>query len=199
MYHHGDLRRALVEAAEALLEAKGPDGVSMRGAARSAGVSSAAPYKHFRDRDELMSALAARGHAACAAEAHTAMAEASGPLEQLRAQGVTTVQFAIRRPAMFRVMNVAKWIRPGASAEMDAVLAAEATRTESLAREAAASGELVPEGLDASVLACRALVYGLARMYVDGHAEQLGILDADPDDLVVRVVDVIGLGLIPRP
>ncbi|MEO1367491.1 MAG: TetR/AcrR family transcriptional regulator [Acidobacteriota bacterium] len=60
-YHHGDLRAALVRSATELLERSGPGSVSLRSVARDAGVSHAAPYRHFKDRHELMEAVAAAG------------------------------------------------------------------------------------------------------------------------------------------
>jgi AcrR family transcriptional regulator len=60
-YHHGNLREALIQAALDLIAEKGPTGFTFADAARSAGVSPAAPYRHFRDRDELLSDVALRG------------------------------------------------------------------------------------------------------------------------------------------
>ena len=60
-YHHGNLKEALIRAALELIAEKGPAGFTFADAARSAGVSAAAPYRHFRDRDELMSDVARRG------------------------------------------------------------------------------------------------------------------------------------------
>src|SRR5580692_8080055 len=60
-YHHGNLREALIRAALDLIAQKGPAGFTFADAARSAGVSSAAPYRHFRDRDALISDVARRG------------------------------------------------------------------------------------------------------------------------------------------
>ena len=60
-YHHGDLRRALVDAARRLLEAEGPSALSLRAVAREAGVSPAAPYHHFKDKAELLDAVAHEG------------------------------------------------------------------------------------------------------------------------------------------
>ena len=60
-YHHGNLKEALVRAALELIAKNGPAGFTFADAARSAGVSPAAPYRHFRDRDELMAAVALRG------------------------------------------------------------------------------------------------------------------------------------------
>ena len=175
-YHHGDLHTALLDAAERLLEEGGPDAVSVRKAARQAGVSASAPYRHFADRDALMSALAARGHRQLQARMQRAMQEAGeNRLLQLRAQGISYVLMARERPAMFRTMHTAAWMAPGASPEMDAVLADLSAWTADLAAEAQAAGELSAAELAPQVLACRALVYGLARMFVDGHAPQLGI------------------------
>src|SRR3546814_19013116 len=60
-YHHGNLREALIQAALSLIAEKGPSGFSFADAARSAGVSSAAPYRHFRDREALIADVARRG------------------------------------------------------------------------------------------------------------------------------------------
>ena len=60
-YHHGDLSRALVEAARRILEAEGPAALSLRAVAREAGVSPAAPYHHFKDKCELIDAVARQG------------------------------------------------------------------------------------------------------------------------------------------
>ena len=76
-YHHGDLRRALMDAAVALCRERGPHGFTMREAARRAGVSSGAPYKHFRDQKELMCAVAAEGMRLRAAAMDAALASAS--------------------------------------------------------------------------------------------------------------------------
>ncbi|MEM6374564.1 MAG: helix-turn-helix domain-containing protein, partial [Pseudomonadota bacterium] len=60
-YHHGDLRADLVEATRRLVEEKGPDRFSVSDACRAAGVSTAAPYRHFEDRDEMLLAVCAEG------------------------------------------------------------------------------------------------------------------------------------------
>ncbi len=60
-YHHGDLKSALITAALAAVEQDGPDAVSLRDLAQSLGVSRAAPYRHFADRDALLAAVAAQG------------------------------------------------------------------------------------------------------------------------------------------
>lgn len=102
-YHHGDLRRALVEAARRLLEAEGPSALSLRAVAREAGVSPAAPYHHFKDKAELLDAVAHEGWELL----HTQMAEAKSKAEgreQLTALGIAYVCFARDNPALYRVM-----------------------------------------------------------------------------------------------
>ncbi len=72
-YHHGDLRAALMEAASTLLDIRGRDAVSMRAVARRAGVSEAAPYKHFKSLNELLAAIAAEGFDMLQADLELAM------------------------------------------------------------------------------------------------------------------------------
>ncbi len=103
-YHHGDLHRALVDAARALLEAEGPGALSMRAVARGAGVSPAAPYHHFKDKDELMGAVAHEGWLMLDAALARARDEAPAGRGRITALGVAYVCFAIDHPALYRVM-----------------------------------------------------------------------------------------------
>ena len=102
-YHHGDLRRALVDAARRLLEAEGPSALSLRAVAREAGVSPAAPYHHFKDKAELLDAVAQEGWDILQVQMKAAKQQAEG-LEQLTALGVAYVAFARDNPALYRVM-----------------------------------------------------------------------------------------------
>ncbi|MDP5228658.1 MULTISPECIES: TetR/AcrR family transcriptional regulator [Arthrobacter] len=104
-YHHGDLRTALLVAATESLEAGEP--FSLRAIARRAGVSATAPYRHFADREALESALAVDGFHDLRAELTAALAEApdvTRPADVVTALGVAYVGFALRRPAVFRLM-----------------------------------------------------------------------------------------------
>jgi AcrR family transcriptional regulator len=102
-YHHGDLRRALVDAARRLLEAEGPSALSLRGVARVAGVSPAAPYHHFKDKAELLDAVAQEGWNVLSGLMADAKSRAEG-LHQLTALGISYVCFARDNPALYRVM-----------------------------------------------------------------------------------------------
>ena len=102
-YHHGDLRRALVDAARRLLEAEGPSALSLRAVAREAGVSPAAPYHHFKDKAELLDAVAQEGWEILGQQMAEAKTSTTG-MQQLTALGVAYVCFARENPALYRVM-----------------------------------------------------------------------------------------------
>lgn len=105
-YHHGDLRAALIKAALGIVEEQGVAGLTLRGVARQAGVSHAAPAHHFGDLRGLLAAVAAEGYR----NLHTAMLESlaakpdAGPMERLEAVGVAYAMWAVRTPGCFRVM-----------------------------------------------------------------------------------------------
>ncbi|KAB0246060.1 TetR/AcrR family transcriptional regulator, partial [Escherichia coli] len=102
-YHHGDLPTALVQAALELLEEGGATELSLRAAARRAGVSTAAPYRHFADRDALLSAVAAVGYRDLATQLEAANPSPETP-DDLADIAIAYVNFALQRPGLFRAM-----------------------------------------------------------------------------------------------
>jgi AcrR family transcriptional regulator len=104
-YHHGNLREALIRAALALIAEKGPSGFTFAEAARSAGVSPAAPYRHFRDRDELMADVARRGFERFEADLATAWnGGLPDPLRAFENLGRAYLAFARSEPAYYSAM-----------------------------------------------------------------------------------------------
>ena len=104
-YHHGDLRAALLKAGEAELAERGYAGFTLRGTAKRAGVSHAAPAHHFRDANALLTALAARGFERLTAEMRAAQADAApDPQAQLVASGVGYFRFGTANPALLQLM-----------------------------------------------------------------------------------------------
>lgn len=103
-YHHGNLREALLEAAIQLIAEVGPTAFTLREVARRAGVSHNAPYRHFRDKEELLTAVGNQGFQ----ELNEAMLEnskqQSNALDGLKHAGLAYVAFALRRPEHFTVM-----------------------------------------------------------------------------------------------
>ena len=104
-YHHGNLREALVATAMALIAEKGPFGFTIAEAARAAGVSPAAPYRHFRDRDDLMAEVARQGFERFTTRLAAAWNEGRpDPLTALQNLGRTYLDFARREPAYYAAM-----------------------------------------------------------------------------------------------
>jgi AcrR family transcriptional regulator len=104
-YHHGNLREALVDAALDLIAEKGPAGFTFAEAARQAGVSPAAPYRHFRDRDALMADVARRGFERFEKELAAAWDEGRPNLRQaFERVGKAYLGFARNEPAYFSAM-----------------------------------------------------------------------------------------------
>ncbi len=104
-YHHGDLRKSLLAAAEAELAERGIEAFSLRAVAKRAGVSHAAPAHHFGDGNGLLTALAAEGFRQFLA-AQTAREAVAAPdaASQLVAAGLGYIDFAMQRPALFRLL-----------------------------------------------------------------------------------------------
>ena len=162
-YHHGDLRAALVRTAIELLEESGETELSLRAVARRAGVSPAAPYRHYADREALVSAVAAVGYRELAERLAAADPTPSTP-EQLAAVAVAYVQFALERPALFRIMFGEPCDRD--NDERVAATSALSAYVHSIAQQT------FPQA-DAAALATAiwALVHGLAFLYLDGKLD----------------------------
>lgn len=104
-YHHGDLRESLISATHSLVVERGAEHFSLADACRHAGVTTAAPYKHFRDKQEILEIVCQRGFDELRS-AMTAAVEQHGPgtLETLQRMGSIYIDFARRQPNMFRLM-----------------------------------------------------------------------------------------------
>jgi len=167
-YHHGDLRRVLLEASLALIDEAGIGALSLREVARKAGVSHNAPYHHFKDRGSLLAALAEEGFAELAREMAAARAAAPDARARLQACGLAYVRFALKSPARFKVM-----FRPelAAPSEGGAVARASSPALETLTAavvEAQRAG-LAPAGDPMPlVLTSWSTVHGLASLWLDG-------------------------------
>jgi AcrR family transcriptional regulator len=104
-YHHGDLQQALIEAAIALIAEKDVSSLSLREVARRVGVSHAAPYRHFADKDALLAAVAREGFQGLSEALKLGLQQAPpDPLKRLEATGVAYVGYAIAHPSYYRVM-----------------------------------------------------------------------------------------------
>ncbi|MCG8589742.1 MAG: TetR/AcrR family transcriptional regulator [Proteobacteria bacterium] len=164
-YHHGDLKAALVAVATEALERDGQAALSLRGVARGAGVSQAAPYHHFSDKEALLAGVAGGGFDRLSA-ALDALDDSGPPGDVLHAACATAVRFALAHPELFRLMV-------GASIpHRDAYPALETARAGVEDRLRATVGALLGEGANPQELAVAtagtwSLVTGLARSLID--------------------------------
>ncbi len=187
-YHHGALREALLEAAEIILERDGFQALTLRAAARAAGVSHAAPAHHFGDLVGLLSDLAATGYTRFHAAVLAEMA-ASGPTpaDRLHAMGRGYVRFAREHPNLFLLMFRSERLdpqRPALRAAMDAAygaLAAAAGDAAGSPRTATTAD--APPGRLADITAAWAIAHGLALLVIDGRLRRFAD-DAGLDALV---------------
>jgi AcrR family transcriptional regulator len=192
-YHHGNLPQALRDAALALITEAGADALTLRGAAKRAGVSQAAPYRHFRNKEALLAAVAEDGFRAMAeAMRRRAAPHREDPAGRLRALGRAYVEFATRHPAHFRVMfgrvPVDRAAHPGLQA---AAAAAYGLLTDAI-RDCQAAGVVRAGDPEERALCAWSAVHGLSALVVDG---QLGERGRPLEPLARAVTDTIVRGL----
>lgn len=209
-YHHGRLRRAVLEAALDLVSERGLGGFSMREVARRAGVSHNAPYHHFADKGALVDELAVESFDALTGKLREAEAEAGGDaVEKLLALGVAYVCFAVNNPARFRFMfrpELRTGYRPARLFEGDERVegsAAEAARvayevlTDAIV-ECQRSG-LVTAGEPASLtLTAWSTVHGLAVLILDGPEGELARSPEEAGRVARVVTETLTRGLLVR-
>lgn len=191
-YHHGALREALIEAAEAVISERGVDGFSLREAARRAGVSPAAPGHHFGDARGLLTAVAAKAFGEFG-DALAAAGQGGDREAQIRAQGLAYVRFALANPGKFDLL----WRKPLLDNSDPALIEAgerafrildDAARPEQSPSREANDVALAPS------IAAWSIVHGFARLAMEG------VFGTDPaarehavESLLPRVLDHLRL------
>jgi len=195
-YHHGNLREALLQAALDLIGQKGAAGFTFADAARMAGVSPAAPYRHFRDRDELLSSIAQRGFE----QFEAALSEAwdDGRPDTITAferVGRAYLNFAREQPALYSAM-----FESGIPIDMNPVLAAAGERAFAVIRAAAERlAALAPPGVPrppAMMMALHiwSMSHGVASLFARGDGARRK-LPMSPDELLEAEVLIYLRGL----
>lgn len=197
-YHHGNLREALIQAALDLIAKKGPGGFTFADAARSAGVSSAAPYRHFRDRDALIADVARRGFELFAAHLDRAWNDGRpDPFTAFENIGRAYLTFARDEPAYYSAMFEA-----GLSFDDDPALRQTADRSFAVLRHASETlcARLSPDKRPPALMMSLhvwALSHGIASLFARGDGGRRR-LPMTPEDLLeaAMLVYLRGLGII---
>jgi len=195
-YHHGDLKAALVRAGSMLLARRGDAALTLRAVAREVGVSHAAPYHHFADKDGLLDAVAASGFEKLDAALRGALRPLEGrpPLERFHALGPAYVRFAVAEPHLFRLMFQARGGRTGFGPELGEVARRPFARVRAEAEVCLATWKArpVPDAMQVTMLAW-ASMHGLATLWTQGAlgagAPGLERLASELAALVTRLVE----------
>ncbi|WP_319454808.1 MULTISPECIES: TetR/AcrR family transcriptional regulator [unclassified Mycobacterium] len=191
-YHHGDLKRALTEAALGLVAEKGPKGFTLREVARRAGVSPAAPYRHFSDKAQLVAAVATAGFIQLHDALDAVAAEKSDLVRQTLDMGRAYVRWAVTHPDYYQVMF---------GAELDKVhnpellIAGERAFDDLLGAIAACQrANLLPAGDPREIAGpVWSLIHGIATLAIGSDFAHVGITD-DPQELAERALTELLFG-----
>jgi AcrR family transcriptional regulator len=196
-YHHGDLRRTLLDVAFAHVERHGVDTLSLREVARQAGVSHAAPYRHFPTRDALIAAMAEEGFARLRQMLIEATRDEPDALVRFRAQGEAFIRFASTHPAHYRVMFSRQV--PSRAGHPALAAAGQAAMRELVDVIAACqkAGQLRRGNPERMAIAAWAIVHGMATLIVDGQLDRERAATPVQAKLIREVVEVVARGLAP--
>lgn len=170
-YHHGDLRTALVKRARVVVEDQGPETLSLRGVAQSLDVSRAAPYHHFRDKQALLAAVAADGFLELTDNMLAKINPMDEPRNQLDSLGYGYVDFGVRHPALFRLMQGPDFQRPGKYPELDEARSASAAPLIETVNACLPGAN--EHGIMTACAAAWSMVHGMAALCVDGRLQTL--------------------------
>jgi len=200
-YHHGDLRRSLIDAALSLVTEKQDWTFSLREITRRAGVSHNAPYNHFADGDDLLIAVAAAGFERMRDHLRAAVSGITMPDKALLACGRAYIELALGNPALYRLMCGPALAKSNGSRPAEARRAADDARAvlDEIIHRGAQSGAFVVSPDDPLeqakvVFFIWSVVHGLSMALLDGFAETERTLD----DLVKEIERVVLIGLRPR-
>jgi AcrR family transcriptional regulator len=190
-YHHGDLKRALTEAALGLVQEKGPKGFTLREVARRAGVSTAAPYRHFADKAQLLAAVATLGFVQLHETLTAAAAETADLHQQVLDMGRVYVRWAATHPDYYQVMFGSELdktdpdLRTAGSRAFDDLL-------DAIVR--CQNANLLPAGNPRDIAGpAWSLLHGVATLTIGSDLIHVGIRE-DPQALAARALKALLFG-----
>lgn len=189
-YHHGDLRAALLASAERALAEHGPSALSLRELAREAGVSHAAPGRHFRDKQALLDALALTGFERLIAWLEEALAEKGDARSQVLALTRVYARFASEHAALLELMYTRKH-DPDASERLSATVA----RMLNLMMRPILHGQSAKEIVDGDPRTIADTVAATMQGFITIHASSPRV---EVDARLADAVDILFDGLTPR-
>lgn len=197
-YHHGDLRNALLTATLELIEEKGVSAFTIREVAKRAGVSHSAPYRHFKDKDDLLLAVAVEGFGMMVKETRKRYESyPDKPLARFQICGLSYIDFAVSHPAHYKVMFFSGEL-------MDKYPEALVFSSEDSFRllhdticECQEKGLIKAGDANNFALAAWSIVHGYARLCIDGFIDSHADLFSDKNSLRYIITEALYAGLRP--
>lgn len=185
-YHHGDLKRALTQAALGLVQEKGPKGFTLREVARRAGVSTAAPYRHFADKAELLAAAATQGFVQLHETLSKTAAKSTDPGRQALDMGRAYVRWAVAHPDYYQVMFGSELDKSDKPDMLTAASRAFDDLLDVIVR--CQDARLLPAGDPLEIAGpVWSLLHGIATLTIGSDFQHVGI-DEDPQKLAERAL-----------
>ena len=188
-YHHGNLREAIIAATLALVEEQGVKAVSVREIAKRLDVSPGAPFRHFANKKALLTAVATEAMESFSVAIQKEIDKSPGgtPSDGLRAIGRGYLRWALKNRAQFAIISNRDEIDFAKDSHLSEL--SEGVMEQMSSFILGLFPDIDGKDLAARRLACRALVYGLARMAIDRHYEEWNISQAKELQTVERVLD----------
>lgn len=196
-YHHGDLKAALIEAAEFLIKEKGIEALSLRNIAAEVGVSHMAPYSHFKNKSELFQAVAASGFTELGNRMQEIKQDLPDPKELILLYGVEYITFATSNPELYKLML--SQTHPGqhlnaheeiiAATDNEAALQEASKKPYVLLRDGFARFQSDEVKVKIQAQGAWAMVHGIASLVIEGH------ISIDPKMGVKGYLSTATLGL----
>ncbi len=192
-YHHEDLRGALIRSALKIISKHGIEDLTLREVARLAGVSHAAPYRHFKSKNELLAAVAEDGFKKLFEVQREARKQAS-PLQQLQALGVSYVLFATKNISHFRVMFAREFADKKEFPGLYEIANQTLNQLKQTIVECQKEKIIVSRNANEIALAAWAMVHGLADLTIAGQVKDL----CSPTEMAKVVTEILATGFLRK-
>lgn len=197
-YHHGNLREALISATITLIEEKGPTGFTMAEAAKTAGVSAAAPYRHFKGREEIIEEIALRGYQIFGDLMEFAKTKGSTPISQFGSVGRAYLAFARKHPGHYIAMfessvsiNASPELASAANKALDVLVQSAEALTAHLPKDERPPASMISHHV-------WAMSHGVVELFARGTPGARSPFA--PEELLESGIDIYlkGIGVIPQ-
>jgi len=194
-YHHGDLRTALIEAALGLIKNGGVEALTLRAAARQAGVTHAAPYRHFEDKNALLAAVAQSGFEQMAEDIVSAQSKHDDTGEQMRATGVAYAEFAQHQPEHFALMFGRVFADRDDYPKLQEASEATFALLLNAIMRCQEDGILVDEDPKELALTAWSMTHGFASLIAEGQLDAVGISGNQVSIMLRKIQDIMYQGI----